>query len=479
MTSHSDESNASNQVNAETLDAKQETPPPGERAPTKPEQPIAESPAPVAQKSVTGLTSRLKQRVFAGNTSIRPRYDITRPLPSHVLDEDEDEPKPKDLQHEAAKWNRRRDIPIAILAWAGVLYLLLIVAQHVVTTLLLLVVAAILAFALAPAVTFLQRWLPRVVAILIIYLLVLGGIGTLIYLIAITAIDQVNTAVTYLTTQNLSSFLDILTQFGITKVQLQTQINGMQGQLVDQAKNMAGSAVPLVAGFFDALLNIVLVAVLSIYFLIDGESIVRWLRRNAPHSVRRQTRLTLDTINHVVGGYIRGQLFLCALIGLLVGVGMTILGVPYALLLGVLAFLLEFIPILGTLVSGAICVLLGLTHGWLIGVIVLVYFIGVHILEGDIIGPRIVGKAIGLHPIVSIAALIAGSELFGIWGALFASPVAGVVQALLIVIWLNWRQHNPQEFRSSTMQTLDSAIGQFVEQSQRHHHKPSELTKDV
>jgi predicted PurR-regulated permease PerM len=427
-------------------------------------------------KGVTGLTTRLRQRVFAGNSTakvITPRYDITRPLPSHVIDEHEEVHTHADLQQEAAKWNRRRDIPIAVLAWAGVLYLLLIIAQHVATTLLLLVIAAILAFALAPAVTFLQRWLPRVVAILIVYLLVLGGVGTLIYLIALTAVAQVNSAVTYLSSHNLSSFLDMLTPFGITKAQLQTQIHSMQGQLVDQAKNLAGSAVPLLAGFFDALLNIVLVAVLSIYFLIDGERIVKWLRRNAPRSVRQQTRLTLDTINHVVGGYIRGQLFLCGLIGLLVGVGMTILGVPYALLLGVLAFFLEFIPILGTLVSGAICVLLGLTHGWLIGVIVLIYFIGVHILEGDIIGPRIVGKAIGLHPIVSIAALIAGSELFGVWGALFASPVAGVFQALLVVIWLNWRARHPQEFRSGAAQPLDSALGEFVEQTQRHHNKPS------
>jgi predicted PurR-regulated permease PerM len=71
----------------------------------------------------------------------------------------------------------------------------------------------------------------------------------------------------------------------------------------------------------------------------------------------------LETLQRVVGGYIRGQLFLCTLIGLLVGVGMQIMGVPYALLLGVLAFILEFIPVLGTLVSGAICVLFALTHG--------------------------------------------------------------------------------------------------------------------
>src|SRR5438105_4486058 len=111
-----------------------------------------------------------------------------------------------------------------------------------------------------------------------------------------------------------------------------------------------------------------------------------------PHRQRSRVRFFLSTLQRIVGGYIRGQLLLCSLIGVLVGIGMTVLGVPYALLLGVLAFVLEFIPVLGTLVSGAICVLLALTKGWLIAVIVLIYFIVVHIIEGDVVGPRLVGK---------------------------------------------------------------------------------------
>jgi predicted PurR-regulated permease PerM len=172
-----------------------------------------------------------------------------------------------------------------------------------------------------------------------------------------------------------------------------------------------------------------------------------WLRGNMPQQQQGRMKFLLDTLQRVVGGYIRGQLLLCGLIGLLVGIGMQVIGVPFALLLGVLAFVLEFIPVLGTLVSGAICVLLALTKGWIIAVIVLVYFVVVHVLEGDVVGPRIVGKTIGLHPVVSLVALIAGSELFGIAGALLASPVAGVLQALLIAIWTDWRETHPKEFQ--------------------------------
>jgi predicted PurR-regulated permease PerM len=144
----------------------------------------------------------------------------------------------------------------------------------------------------------------------------------------------------------------------------------------------------------------------------------------------------------------RGQVLLCGLLGLLVGVGMAIIGVPYALLLGVLAFVFGFIPVLGTLASGALCVLLAMPQGWLIAVIVLVYFVVVHVIESDIVGPRIVGQSIGLHPVVSLAALLAGAELFGIGGALFASPVAGVLQTLLVAVWLEWRATHPHQFQS-------------------------------
>ena len=164
----------------------------------------------------------------------------------------------------------------------------------------------------------------------------------------------------------------------------------------------------------------------------------------------------LDTLERVVGGYIRGQLLLAFLIGVLVGVGMGIIGVPYAVLLGVLAFVFAFVPVLGTFVSGAACVLLALTLGWPYALGVLIYFIIIHVLEGDIVGPRIVGKAIGLHPIVSLMALIAGAELFGIWGALFASPIAGILQALLVAFWIEWRNTHLELFQKEKEQAFET-----------------------
>ncbi len=349
-----------------------------------------------------------------------------------------------------ATWIRRCGLPFAILAWTGVALLILWLAGHVIQTLLLLTFAALLAYALAPAVTFLARVMPRFLAMLIVYLIVLGALSALLYLIVRTAIvqfvslaDYVQFLLTAGTSDQSTPLEQALRSFGISPSQIATA----RDQVVTSLEGLAGSIVPLLTGLVGAVLDVVLVAALSIYLLADGSRVSDWLRQNMPQQHEGGMRFLLDTLQRVVGGYLRGQVLLCGLLGLLVGVGMQLIGVPYALLLGVLAFIFGFIPVLGTLVSGTICVLLALTQGWVIAVIVLVYFVAVHVIESDVVGPRIVGKSVGLHPVVSLAALLAGAELFGLGGALFAAPVAGVLQVLLVTIWVEWRATHANQFQ--------------------------------
>ncbi|HEX7736810.1 MAG TPA: AI-2E family transporter [Ktedonobacteraceae bacterium] len=349
----------------------------------------------------------------------------------------------------ATKWARRRDIPIAILAWLGLGGLILWAASYVTRSLLVVTVAALLAFALTPAVKLLQRFMPRVLAVIVVYLFVLSGIGLLLYAIINTTIDQVSslaeTIKTFLTPQGQHQsvpLIDFLERFGITAAQVQQIGQGIESQ----ATGIVSNVVPFLGGVAEFMLNIIIVAVLSIYLLLDGPRAIGWLRRNAPMMQRERTHFLLDTLERVIGGYIRGQLIMSSTVGLLVGVGMTILQVPYGVLLGVVAFILEFVPIIGTILSGALCVLLALSKGWVIALIVLVYFIVVHVVEGDILAPRIVGRAVGVHPAVSLFALLAGAELFGIWGAVLGSPLAGLIQAVLVAVWQDWRATHPEQF---------------------------------
>jgi len=238
---------------------------------------------------------------------------------------------------QATKWARRRDIPIAVLAWLALGGIVIWAASYITRSLLVMIVAALLAFALTPAVKFLKRWMPRFLAVLIVYLVVLSSIGLLLYFIIDTTVAQmsglIDTIKAYFTPQGQAKaipLLEFLGRFGVTNDQLK-QIGT---SIESQASGVVSNVVPFISGVADFMLNIIIVAVLSIYLLLDGPRAIKWLRHNAPMMQRERTHFLLDTLERVIGGYIRGQLIMSSTVGLLVGVGMTILQVPYGVLLG-------------------------------------------------------------------------------------------------------------------------------------------------
>ena len=219
---------------------------------------------------------------------------------------------------------------------------------------------------------------------------------------------------------------------------------GRRFHQVAYGKTVAAQSVDIITSVLGTIVDIILVLILSVYLTANGQRIAQRLQNETPSAQRRHTELLIAIVNQVVGGYIRGTLTLAALVGFLVGAGMLVLHVQYAVLLGILAFFMEFIPVLGVLVSGAVCVLVALFQGWILALIVLGYFVFVHVIEGDVVGPRIMGRAVGIHPATALVALVAGTELFGIWGALFASPVAGLLQAIGTAAWREMHGADPQ-----------------------------------
>ncbi len=357
-----------------------------------------------------------------------------------------------DVDDPRASWAERRDVVLTVLGGFAVLWVISMLIGHFSHTLLLFTLAALFAYILFPVVTRFERVLPRPAAILLAYLLVLCGLGLVGYFIVDTATTQIvsvsHTVRVLLTPTGdgaSSPLVQSLERVGIS----QAQIDSAGQQLSAQTERLTSSLLPLLRGTFNSLLDVVVVAILSVYLLIDGARLIRGLRNGTPLSQRSRVYFLLDTLDRIVGGYVRGQLLLSTIIGVLVGVGMFLFHVPYAVLLGLLAFIFAFIPILGTFASGVACVLLAFTQGWVIAVCVLGYFVLMHVVEGDVLGPRIVGKALGLHPILSILAVITGSELFGIKGALFASPLTGFVLALVAAGWAAWKASHPQEFTNA------------------------------
>ncbi|MGH7882756.1 MAG: AI-2E family transporter [Candidatus Dormibacteraceae bacterium] len=333
---------------------------------------------------------------------------------------------------------------MTLLVWLGVLMISGWLLGHLTKTIITLLSAGLIAFALTPLVSLLARWIPRVLAMALVYLLAFLVILGLLGIVISTAAAQISAFVSNLPqyaslTQQLEpQLLQILKPLGVTTI----QFNGVEAELVSHLQSIgtefARQSFDLVTSAFSTVIDVILILILSVYLTSDGHRVAEWLRQQEGSS-RRWVILGVNTINQVIGGYIRGVLTMATMVGVLVGVGLSVMQVPYAVLLGVLAFFMEFVPVIGVIISGVASVAIALTQGWVKGLIVLIYFIIIHVLEGDVVGPRIMGRAVGIHPAVALIALVAGTELFGIWGALLGAPAAGLLQVLVVTIWKEQR----------------------------------------
>jgi predicted PurR-regulated permease PerM len=354
-------------------------------------------------------------------------------------------------------------VPLVVLAWLAVLLLVAWLLSHVTHALLILVLSTVVAFALSPVVDLLERWLPRILAIAIAYVFGFALLLGLLSVVVVSAATETNNLVHNLpfyaerAQAMLPQLEGLLSRFGITL----GDVNQAQGRLIEYLQSIgtqaASDAFDFVKSVLGAIVDTVLTLILSIYLVANGPRIVAWVREQAPRSQARRANLTITIVNQVVGGYVRGTLTMALLIGVLVGVGMGILQVRYALLLGILAFFMEFIPVLGVIISGTVCVVIALFQGPVLALIVLGYFVVVHVIEGDVIGPRVMARAVGIHPAVALLALVAGSELFGVWGALLGAPTAGLLQAFATAIWREVRLAQIEEAKSSIITPTEAA----------------------
>ena len=350
-------------------------------------------------------------------------------------------------------WARRLVYLRIILIAALLVGILFWLSSKVITVLLILLVAALLAYAVVPVIDLLHRVMPRVLAMLLVYLVAIAVFAGLAYLTIKTLIPQLNALVQSITTyvtpgsNGQESPLDqMLKSVGITQSQINSATKQLQSQLSTIAADVAKGLEPLIGGLISAGFNILITVVVSVYLLIDGYRFGSWLINSSPLSQRGWVSSVLGILQRVVGGYIRGQIIMSACIGVLQGVGMAIIGVPFAPLIGILAFFLEFIPMIGTIVTGFIAVVIALTQSWTLALVTLVYTILIDMLEGYVLSPRILARAVEIRPVVTLLAMIAGSQLFGIWGAVFAAPTAGLIQALVGAYWQYYEKTHKEEF---------------------------------
>jgi predicted PurR-regulated permease PerM len=216
------------------------------------------------------------------------------------------------------------------------------------------------------------------------------------------------------------------------------------------AGTVASNILPLLVGGLQTTLktvvDVVVVLVVAFWLLKDGvrmrDEVLRWL----PAGVREHVSFGFEAVAAVLGGYVRAQLLIAFAIGAMAGLGSYLLGVPFPILVGLAAGIFELVPIVGPFAGGAVGVALALTRSPLLAVATVVLFLGIHVLEGYILAPRLQAQFTRIPTLFAFLAVFAGIEVGGFLGALFAVPATSLVFLFVRAALGDWQATRPDLF---------------------------------
>jgi predicted PurR-regulated permease PerM len=283
-----------------------------------------------------------------------------------------------------------------------------------------------------------EKWrIPRTMGVLIVLLLTLGLLILMGSLLVPSLVTEIQVLIHR--SQNLPDQIARFVEENLPKVAgfLMVDTARLKETLTDQIpvgfdqllSNLL-KGVMTVGSFLGQLLNVVLIPIMTFYLLKDFYTIKSWFLGLIPRIHRSAYYFYLWRFNRILGGYLRGQVIVCVIVGVLTGFGLAVLGVPFAILLGVLTGLLNFIPFIGLYISLGLAFLVCLLTADPVLTMLKVgsVFVLVQGSEVYVISPKIMGERVGLHPVAVIFSMLVFSRFFGFWGLLIGVPTAAVIK---------------------------------------------------
>ncbi|HSP76387.1 MAG TPA: AI-2E family transporter [Cryobacterium sp.] len=360
----------------------------------------------------------------------------------------------------AAAWSWR------LLALAAAIAVLIFIVIQLRLIIIPLLVAVLLSALLMPFIGFLvrHRW-PRALAVVIALVGTLGIVGGLLTL----AVTQIAVGTVGLNDRLADSYAGLKAVLLASPLQLtEPELNAFLGEVwtavqddsqifVTGALSVGTSLGHLAAGVLLALFSL-------LFILIDGKGIWAWIVRLFP----RRARAAIDGAGvagwTTLGNFAKVQILVASIDAIGIGVGAALLGVPLAVPIGVLVFLGSFIPIVGAVSTGAVAVVIALIfNDWVVALLMLGVVLLVQQIEGHVLQPLIMGTAVKVHPLGVVLVVTAGALLAGIAGALFAVPIAAVLNVMISYInrgaWRPERVDSAPEFVSTLWQTVPQRPG--------------------
>jgi predicted PurR-regulated permease PerM len=330
----------------------------------------------------------------------------------------------------------------------GIMLEVIWIARHILTWIL---IAVFLTLALNPAVEWFQRRgvKSRGMATTITVLLTLAGFAALGALFIPTLVHEVNGFV-----QALPGYVDDITHrrgrlgFLESKYHITQRVrDAVESGGASRVLGLTGTAVAITKGIITAIVATVTILFMTIFMLLEGPAWVERFFTLLPEGSRDRWRNVGHQIYLTVGGYVTGNLLISVIAGVASTIVMLILGVPYAVALGLLVAILDLIPLAGATLAAIIVSAVGFIHSIVAGIVLIIFFIVYQQLENHVLQPLVYSRTVRLSPLAILIAVLIGAELAGVLGALGAIPVAGTIQVLIV----NWLEHRKERRAAATI----------------------------
>ncbi len=286
-----------------------------------------------------------------------------------------------------------------------------------------LVLGVVISLGIEPLVEFLSEKLKigRTLGVLAVLVFVLSVIAISLYLVVPVVLREVGGFIVHLT-KTISSIP------GITIPEVNVQNLGLDGIL-----NIVGSGEPIsgiISGTFKALVLFFGTIVITLYLSIQKEGAEKMLRVVLPAAYERPTLAVFEGFKKKMRRWLGTQVVLSIFIGLSVWLGMWLIGVRYPLVLGLVAAILEVVPIIGPIVAGASAFFIASTDSLGLGLYVILFFLVLQQFENHVLVPLVMGKSMRVHPVVVVVSLLVGGEIAGFIGVLLSVPIAVLAQEI-------------------------------------------------
>ena len=314
--------------------------------------------------------------------------------------------------------------------------------------------AAILGYILLPVVRAFEhrltnhRGLAAGIVFIVVLLVIAGGVRFLAPL-AVEQAQMFQRSLPTLIANGQNTLAETLDQIGAEDL-VPIVFGPVANAPIEVTRSVATMAVPFIVGFSHFLLEFLVFLIATFFFLRDWPRLIDWIRRLVPPASRHELLPLGEEVSILLSRYVRGQLLLVAVMATATTMGLTLFGVPFSLLLGLVTGVLEVIPIIGPITAGAIACLVALGNpnpfGWsqlvYVGAIAVMYTVLRH-AEDYFVIPLVIGRIVRLHPALVIFALLSGGAVFGLLGVVLAVPVAATLRLVLIYVSAKLRDEDP------------------------------------